>query len=750
MKDEEELNKKLIAGLKLRHLLYGNIFYILLSVLFASMILMTGYELLKELIFSNLTAWGSHLITIIFVSSLITILFSLIIIHYRNLWTEVATKINNYGQDLKEERDKLATYIETAPYGVFVVDENGNYLEVNGAATEIAGYSEEELLEMNILDLHPYLSKERVGYVFSQIKNRKQFKQEMPYTTKSGEQRWFSIKVVKLSETRFLGFVEDITERKNIMQDLKMKNKAIQESATAFVFSDQEGQLTEVNQSFLKMWDYQQPEEILGQTPMALHPEEEREKVERSMQYIKKEGSWQGELKGLRSDGSLFDINISCTALKDNQDKVQGMMASFIDITERKETEERLREKKDQLHCNFEELMVTKQQLAAANDLLVDQIKSAKEIHNQLLTRNFPQVDDYFMSGIYQPAEHIGGDFYYAIELENEVVFYLADITGHSLDGAFLNVFLRETIDNYLFSHSLRTALSPAEIVEFVTDRYQEENFTADYFISLVLFVLDKESKEIKYTNFGFQVLPLLVKSGGVEELNLTGLPISTAIDREKYEFKEEVFKLEQGDKLVVTTDGLVEEQIEKQRYGTTRLKEIIEQNQQLPLEFVLEKINFDFQNFITSQDQKDDVSILGIEREEVIDKIELCIASDFELLKQVKEQFLEFVAPYTNQGEMLVMGFHEMLINAIEHGNQGDISCQVEIFMLVTSNYIKLVIKDEGRGFHWDSKLQQGLDQSDFTERGRGIAITEEIWDKICYNYLGNKVVLYQSRSEI
>ena len=53
----------------------------------------------------------------------------------------------------EESNAKFKNYIENAPDGVFVLDEKGNYLDVNHAATVLTGYSKEELLTMKFGDL---------------------------------------------------------------------------------------------------------------------------------------------------------------------------------------------------------------------------------------------------------------------------------------------------------------------------------------------------------------------------------------------------------------------------------------------------------------------------------------------------------------------------------------------------------------------------------------------------------------------
>lgn len=256
---------------------------------------------------------------------------------------------------------------------------------------------------------------------------------------------------------------------------------------------------------------------------------------------------------------------------------------------------------------------------------------------------------------------------------------------------------------------------------------------------------MDKESKEIKYTNFGFQIPPLLIKAGTIQKLGAADMPISTAVEFSTYEFIEESFSLEVGDKLIATTDGLVEEKKNGQMYGLGRLKEIVKENLEQPTELLLQKIDTDFKDFLGTKEPQDDVSILALNREEVIDKLEFEIASEYQFLDKAKEKFKTFVEKYYSETEMLAIGFHEMLINAIEHGNLGQGKQLVEIMVVITSDYIKLKVDDTGKGFDWQDKLEKELNYSDFSERGRGISITRKIWDKIIYNSPGNKVVLYQ-----
>ncbi len=115
---------------------------------------------------------------------------------------------------LIKNESKLRSYIDNSPDGVFVVNEEGQYLEVNPAASKITGYSEAELLTMSIPDLLPPESLEEDMQNFQTLKETGHSSNEFQFLHKNSEKRWWSVDGVKLSETRYLGFVKDITNRK--------------------------------------------------------------------------------------------------------------------------------------------------------------------------------------------------------------------------------------------------------------------------------------------------------------------------------------------------------------------------------------------------------------------------------------------------------------------------------------------------------------------------------------------------------
>jgi len=122
---------------------------------------------------------------------------------------------------LKKSEEKYRSYIDNAPDGVFVADETGKYIEVNDAAIRLTGYSKDELLKMSLLDLLTDKSYEEGADHFRKVVNTGTSKSDLLFNHKNGSKRWWTVEAVKLTETRFLGFAKDISERKMTEDELK-------------------------------------------------------------------------------------------------------------------------------------------------------------------------------------------------------------------------------------------------------------------------------------------------------------------------------------------------------------------------------------------------------------------------------------------------------------------------------------------------------------------------------------------------
>lgn len=136
--------------------------------------------------------------------------------------SEDITERKQAEENLLASEKRWRSYVENAPYGIFIADEKGKYLAVNPQACSITGYDESELLAMSILDLLPRESQGEGAKHFERVMRNGTSRGKLKLLHKSGEERWWLVAAVKLSETRVLGYTDDITESKQAEEKLKL------------------------------------------------------------------------------------------------------------------------------------------------------------------------------------------------------------------------------------------------------------------------------------------------------------------------------------------------------------------------------------------------------------------------------------------------------------------------------------------------------------------------------------------------
>ncbi|MBC5837786.1 PAS domain S-box protein [Flavobacterium muglaense] len=120
---------------------------------------------------------------------------------------------------------KFRSYIENSPDGVIVVDENGKYVDVNHAITIMTGFSKEQLLGKPFNELLVLDSLDDLKKSFEILKEKGSVVNQYQIKQKSGEVKWRTMNAVKLSDTRYIGFIKDITEEKINQEKVEFNEK---------------------------------------------------------------------------------------------------------------------------------------------------------------------------------------------------------------------------------------------------------------------------------------------------------------------------------------------------------------------------------------------------------------------------------------------------------------------------------------------------------------------------------------------
>lgn len=126
-------------------------------------------------------------------------------------------------------------------------------------------------------------------------------------------------------------------------QQLLLTEDAVRSSPSGIAISDLNSNLTYVNPTFLEMWGYDKPEEVLGRPVTSFW--EEPDNAQRIIEtLVTRTGTEVAELVAKRKDGTDFIAEVRTSLVVNAEGQLVALTSSFNDITERTQIEERLLE----------------------------------------------------------------------------------------------------------------------------------------------------------------------------------------------------------------------------------------------------------------------------------------------------------------------------------------------------------------------------------------------------------------------
>ena len=148
---------------------------------------------------------------------------------------------------------KLSQAVEQSPVMVCITDLDGKFEYTNPKATELTGYTREELVGQNPHILNSgEKPKEEYRILWETLKSGKEWRGEFHNKKKNGELFWSAASITPIIDsggnlTHYLAVEEDITERKNFEKEIKDLNIDLEQKIT-----ERTSQLSETNENLIK------------------------------------------------------------------------------------------------------------------------------------------------------------------------------------------------------------------------------------------------------------------------------------------------------------------------------------------------------------------------------------------------------------------------------------------------------------------------------------------------------------------
>jgi PAS domain S-box-containing protein len=252
---------------------------------------------------------------------------------------------------IRESEERLRTYIDNAPEGIFIVDALGNYLDVNATACSMLKYSREELLNLDINGIMCRNAGQRALSRFQQLKEKGKVVMETVLIRKDGIEIPIFLNAVELPDQRYMAFCTDITEHKRAVDALKVSEeryRQLVESAAESIVVIQDGLLRMVNRMAIKVIGYPEKELLSESFCSFVHPDDRSMVVENYQRRTMDETvPARYELRLLTREGSTKWFEISAVLI--DWEGRPATLNFLMDITERKRAEEAMRNTQAQL-----------------------------------------------------------------------------------------------------------------------------------------------------------------------------------------------------------------------------------------------------------------------------------------------------------------------------------------------------------------------------------------------------------------
>ena len=257
-------------------------------------------------------------------------------------------------ENLKVNEERYSNLFHQSNDAVFIHDMRGNILDVNKKTWELFGYKKSDMLSLKISDLHPESDLGVSKKAFKNIAKKGFVEFECRFKKKNGD--LFSAEVsanMFNSEGRefIQGVVRDITERKVVDEALRkseMKYRALFEFANDAVFiMSPEGEQVLVNNKAADMLGYT-IEELSGKPFKDIIASYEYKDAKNKLQGLLNGKSFNPyERIALRKDGTELPVEITATMICNLEKKPLFIQSVVRDISDRKKTEENLKESRE-------------------------------------------------------------------------------------------------------------------------------------------------------------------------------------------------------------------------------------------------------------------------------------------------------------------------------------------------------------------------------------------------------------------
>jgi PAS domain S-box-containing protein len=246
---------------------------------------------------------------------------------------------------LGETNRQLEAIIQASPLAIITLDREGLIRSWNPAAERIYGWAAAEVLGKPLPTVPPEMRAEMERNHEDAVRGKNFVNYETRRLRKDGTTVEVSISTAPLlddegAQAGVVALVADITERKRAAADLFQFAAIVENSSDAIISKGLDGTILSWNPGAERLYGYTAEEAIGQPVTMLIPPDRPDEEPQIIEQIGRGERMDHYETVRRRKDGTLLDVSLTVSPLKDADGRVIGASKIARDITERRRAED--------------------------------------------------------------------------------------------------------------------------------------------------------------------------------------------------------------------------------------------------------------------------------------------------------------------------------------------------------------------------------------------------------------------------
>ena len=247
---------------------------------------------------------------------------------------------------------------------------------------------------------------------------------------------------------------------------------------------------------------------------------------------------------------------------------------------------------------------------------ILDSLNYAANIQKSILGHK-GSILKHFKDGfiIFKPKDIVSGDFYWFAEKDNKRIIAASDCTGHGVPAAFMTIMGNDILNEIVYEDNI---FEPNKILQQldlkIIDRLSnEKGLERQDGMDISILSIDDKNKKIQYA--GAKSPLYIVKNDNIHTIKASNFPIGSHQYKKTKKYDLHEIPYNESDKFYLLSDGYQDQfgGPKNKKFLKKNLRELILKISPLPMQQQRTKLEEEFANWKKTDDQTDDVLIIGV-----------------------------------------------------------------------------------------------------------------------------------------